>query len=179
MGIIGGQWFGQITLLSLVFGDNPQAYGNEVYVFDRKRGDGISIWDIKKRIGFVSPELHLYFSKHIANFTFITEGGAERADFANHLFDFYGINALKNQDFQQTWMGEQRLILLLKALVQNPELLILDEPFQGMDIAVIEKSKRLINDFCKDRTLIIVTHYKEEIPTCVEHFFNLKNEINI
>ena len=172
--LLGGNGSGKSTLLSLVFGDNPQAYCNEVYVFDRKRGDGMSIWDIKKRIGFVSPELHLYFSKHIANFTLVTEGVAERRDFANRLFDFYGINALKTQDFQQTSMGEQRLILLLKAIVQNPELLILDEPFQGMDIAVIEKSKQLINDFCKDRTLIIVTHYKEEIPTCVENFFNLK-----
>ncbi len=177
--LLGGNGSGKSTLLSLVFGDNPQAYCNEVYVFDRKRGDGMSIWDIKKRIGFVSPELHLYFSKHIANFTLVTEGVAERADFANHLFDFYGINALKNQDFQQTSMGEQRLILLLKALVQNPELLILDEPFQGMDIAVIEKSKRLINDFCKHRTLIIVTHYKEEIPTCVNIFFNLNSGVSI
>ena len=177
--LLGGNGSGKSTLLSLVFGDNPQAYCNEVYVFDRKRGDGMSIWDIKKRIGFVSPELHLYFSKHIANFTLVTDGVAERDDFAHRLFDFYGINLLKNQDFQQTSTGEQRLILLLKALVQNPELLILDEPFQGMDIAVIEKSKRLINDFCKDRTLIIVTHYKEEIPTCVEHFFNLKGGIYI
>ena len=176
--LLGGNGSGKSTLLSLVFGDNPQAYCNEVYVFDRKRGDGMSIWDIKKRIGFVSPELHLYFSKHIANFTLVTEGVIERVDFANQLFDFYGINALKTQNFQQTSMGEQRLILLLKALVQNPELLILDEPFQGMDIAVIEKSKRLINDFCKDRTLIIVTHYTEEIPTCVEHFFNLNNGVS-
>ena len=177
--LLGGNGSGKSTLLSLVFGDNPQAYCNEVYVFDRKRGDGMSIWDIKKRIGFVSPELHLYFSKHIANFTLVTEGVAERVDFANELFDFYGIQVLKNQDFQQTSMGEQRLILLLKAIVQNPELLILDEPFQGMDIAVIEKSKQLINDFCKHRTLIIVTHYREEIPTCIEHFFNLNNGISI
>ena len=176
--LLGGNGSGKSTLLSLVFGDNPQAYCNEVYVFDRKRGDGMSIWDIKKRIGFVSPELHLYFSKHIANFTLVTEGVIERADFANQLFDFYGINALKIQDFQQTSMGEQRLILLLKALVQNPELLILDEPFQGMGVEVIEKSKRLINDFCKDRTLIIVTHYKEEIPKCVQHFFNLTNGVS-
>ena len=177
--LLGGNGSGKSTILSLVFGDNPQAYCNEVYVFDRKRGDGMSIWDIKKRIGFVSPELHLYFSKHIANFTLVTEGVAERANFAHQLFDFYGINMLKTQDFQQTSMGEQRLILLLKALVQNPEFLILDEPFQGMDVAVIEKSKRLINDFCKHRTLIIVTHYKEEIPKCVEHFFNLNNGVSV
>jgi molybdate transport system ATP-binding protein len=166
---------GKSTLLSLIFGDHPQAYSNEVAVFDRKRGNGDSIWDIKSRIGFVSPELHLYFTGSISNFMLVTDGVADRSDFARSLFDFYGISELKKQDFQHTSTGEQRLILLLKALAQNPELLILDEPFQGMDKEVIEKTKQLINDFSKNRTLIIVTHYKEEIPSCVNQFLYLKD----
>ena len=108
-------------------------------------------------------------------------GGAFIPEMLYHNVETLRKNYLKiinSKDFQQTSMGEQRLILLLKALVQNPELLILDEPFQGMDIAMIEKSKQLINDFCKDRTLILVTHYIEEIPTCVEHFFNLNNGVS-
>lgn len=171
--LTGSNGSGKSTLLSLVYGDHPQAYSNEVYVFDRKRGDGVSIWEIKSRIGYVSPELHLYFSKHIANFTLVTEGVAERTEFANRLFEFYNIEKLKKQDFQQTSMGEQRLILLLKALVQNPEFLILDEPFQGMDVTVMEKSKQLIDDFCENRTLIFVTHYTEEIPSSIKKFMRL------
>ncbi len=173
--LLGENGSGKSTLLSLIFGDHPQAYSNEVVVFDRKRGNLDSIWDIKSRIGFVSPELHLYFTDNISNFMLVTEGLVERADFARSLFDFYGISHLKKQDFQHTSTGEQRLILLLKALVQNPELLILDEPFQGMDKDVIEKTKQLINDFSENRTLIIVTHYKEEIPSCVNQFLYLKD----
>ncbi len=173
--LLGENGSGKSTLLSLIFGDHPQAYSNEVVIFDRKRGNGDSIWDIKSRIGFVSPELHLYFTDNISNFMLVTEGLAERADFARSLFDFFGISNLKKQDFQHTSTGEQRLILLLKAFVQNAELLILDEPFQGMDKAVIEKTKQLINDFSKNRTLIIVTHYKEEIPSCVNQLLYLKD----
>ena len=172
--LLGENGSGKSTLLSLIFGDHPQAYSNEVVVFDRKRGNGDSIWDIKKRIGYVSPELHLYFTNHISNLHLVCDGKAERATFAHSLFDFYGIQALEKQDFQHISMGEQRLILLLKALVQNPELLILDEPFQGLDKEVIEKTKQLINDFCKNRTLILVTHYQEEIPICVENYLYLK-----
>lgn len=174
--VLGGEnGSGKSTLLSLVFGDHPQAYANKVEVFDRKRGNGDSIWDIKNRIGYVSPELHLYFTDNISNYILVTDGLKARADFADDLFDFYGINHLKKQDFQQTSTGEQRLILLLKALAQNPELLILDEPFQGMDEAVVEKTKELINIFSKGRTLIVITHYKEEIPSCVNKFLSLKD----
>src|SRR5690606_18816028 len=59
--LLGPNGAGKSTLLSLINGDNPQAYANELYLFDRKRGSGESIWDIKRKIGFVSPELHQYF----------------------------------------------------------------------------------------------------------------------
>ena len=59
---------GKSTLLSLITADNPQAYANEIYLFDKRRGRGESIWDIKKRIGYVSPELHLYFESFTTAF---------------------------------------------------------------------------------------------------------------
>jgi molybdate transport system ATP-binding protein len=59
--LLGPNGAGKSTLLSLINGDNPQAYANDIVLFDRKRGSGESIWDIKKKIGFVSPELHQYF----------------------------------------------------------------------------------------------------------------------
>lgn len=172
--LVGANGSGKSTLLSLIFGDHPQAYSNEVIVFDKKRGNGDSIWDIKNRIGFVSPELHLYFTEHISNFMLVTEGVAERAAFAHQLFEFYNLTAIKRQNFQESSTGEQRLILLLKALAQNPELLILDEPFQGMDKNTIEKTQYLINEFSKNRTLIIVTHYTTEIPQCVNKILKLE-----
>ena len=65
---------GKSTLLSLITADNPQAYANEIYLFDRRRGSGESIWDIKKKIGFVSPELHLYFDFSATCFEVIASG---------------------------------------------------------------------------------------------------------
>ena len=59
--VSGPNGAGKSTLLSLITADNPQAYANDIWLFDRRRGTGESIWDIKRKIGFVSPELHLYF----------------------------------------------------------------------------------------------------------------------
>ncbi len=65
---------GKSTLISLITGDHPQAYANKVFLFDKKRGSGESIWDIKKKIGFVSPELHWYFDKTISVYNTIASG---------------------------------------------------------------------------------------------------------
>ena len=56
--VSGHNGSGKSTLLSLVNGDNPQAFANEIYLFDKKKGSGESIWDIKQKIGYVSPEPH-------------------------------------------------------------------------------------------------------------------------
>jgi molybdate transport system ATP-binding protein len=59
--ITGPNGAGKSTLLSLILADNPQAYVNHVEVFGRCRGSGESIWEIKERIGWVSPEIHAYY----------------------------------------------------------------------------------------------------------------------
>jgi len=59
--LLGHNGAGKSTLLSLINGDNPQAYANNIILFDKKRGSGESIWDIKKKIGFISPEFYQYF----------------------------------------------------------------------------------------------------------------------
>jgi molybdate transport system ATP-binding protein len=172
--LLGGNGSGKSTLLSLIYGDHPQAYANDILLFDKKRGSGESIWDIKKRIGYVSPELHLYFTENISNFDLVTEGG-KNSRLAKQLFQYYDFNHLVKRDFQEISFGEQRLVLLIRALVQQPDLLILDEPFQGLDSYKIGLSKALLNEFCKDKTLIFVTHYKGEIPEIVTQVSHLKN----
>jgi molybdate transport system ATP-binding protein len=170
--LLGGNGSGKSTLLSLLYGDHPQAYANDILLFDKKRGSGESIWDIKKRIGYVSPELHLYFTENISNFELITEGG-KNSKLAKQIFQYYDFKHLANRDFQEISFGEQRLVLLIRALVQQPDLLILDEPFQGLDSNKIGLSKALLNEFCKNKTLIFVTHYKGEIPNIVTQILRL------
>jgi molybdate transport system ATP-binding protein len=176
--LLGGNGSGKSTLLSLMYGDHPQAYANDITLFDRKRGSGESIWDIKKRIGYVSPELHLYFTKNISNFDFCTEGGQKSTRLTKQLFNYYDFKHLIHRNFQEISFGEQRLVLLIRALVQDADLLILDEPFQGLDSYKIGLSKALLNEVCHDKTLIFVTHYKGEIPSIVSQIFHLKDGRN-
>ncbi len=72
--VSGHNGSGKSTLLSLITGDNPQAFANEIYLFDRKKGSGESIWDIKQKIGYVSPELHHYFDAACSCFEVVASG---------------------------------------------------------------------------------------------------------
>ena len=179
---------GKSTLLSLINADNPQAYANEIYLFDKRRGRGESIWDIKRKIGYVSPELHLFFDSSNTVFNVVASG----------LFDTIGLFRVVNEEQTTTiikWMkllqvdhfsnqllknlslGKQRLVLLARALVKDPPLLLLDEPSQGLDEEQAELLKNLIEQICEhaNKTLIYVTHLKEEIPSCVTKFIQLEN----
>lgn len=186
--ISGPNGAGKSTLLSLITGDNTQAYANEIYLFDKRRGSGESIWDIKKKIGYVSPEMHVFFDYSATCFETVASG----------LFDSIGlfrtVNAVQHQQIMQ-WLdffnlhtvqakrlsllstGEQRLALLARALVKNPPLLILDEPCQGLDPNQVQQFKQIINDICImfDTTMLYVSHYKAEIPECVTHFMRIEN----
>ena len=185
--VSGHNGSGKSTLLSLVNGDNPQAFANEIYLFDRKKGSGESIWDIKQKIGYVSPELHHYFdtatTAHdvIASGLFDTIGlfkkiKPEHKTIVDQWIGLLQINHLAQKRFKQLSNGEQRLVLLARALVKNPPLLILDEPCQGLDREVAQQFIALINRICVQlkKTLIYVTHYKEEIPACVTYTLELE-----
>lgn len=133
--LLGPNGSGKSTLLSLVTGDNPQAYANHIELFDRRRGSGESIWDIKKRIGYVSPELHLYYtafatceqvvaSGHFDSIGLHRRCSAEQMESAKKYLAMLGINYLEQKTFTRISTGEQRLVLLARALVKNPPLLI-------------------------------------------------------
>lgn len=179
---------GKSTLLSLINADNPQAYSNEIYLFDRRRGTGESIWDIKKRIGFVSPELHLFFDagnncfEVIASGLFDTIGlfrrvNDEQIRIVMDWMELLNISDLKLKPLFQLSNSQQRLVLLARALVKNPPLLILDEPCQGLDDDQMTFFKDMVNDICLEtgKTLIYVSHYPHEIPSCVDRFLRLES----
>ncbi|MDJ1481621.1 ATP-binding cassette domain-containing protein [Cytophagaceae bacterium YF14B1] len=184
--VLGPNGSGKSTLLSLINADNPQGYANDIFLFDRKRGSGESIWDIKSRIGFVSPELHLYFPKQTKVYTAIVSGlfntdGLYRTPTPEQelLIDDYihllNISHLSQKKLDELSTGEQREVLLARALVRNPPLLILDEPCQGLDTSRMRQFRDLINEICLqlNKTLLYVTHYEEEIPSCVTQILSL------
>lgn len=184
--LMGPNGSGKSTILSLITGDNPQGYQNDYDLFDRKRGSGESIWDIKHRIGFVSPELHLYFTrqtevwKAVASGLFDSAGlfkkltEEERAITDNYL-KFLNISHLSERKIYQLSTGEQRQVFLARALVKNPPLLLLDEPCQGLDYEHVTYFRDLVNELVLElnKTLIYVTHYEEEIPACVNKRLSL------
>ncbi len=184
--LLGPNGSGKSTLLSLITGDNPQAYANDFDLFDRKRGTGESIWDIKKKIGFVSPELHLYFPrdqnvwKVIASGLFDTMGlfrvlKPEHTAYLEEYIKAFELEAIKEKRLAQLSTGQQRLVLLARALVKNPPLLILDEPCQGLDTEQMLRFRDTVNAIGEhpDRTLVYVSHYTEEIPSCVNRTIRL------
>ena len=185
-GLIGPNGAGKSTLLSLIYADNPQSYANTLYLFDRKRGSGESIWDIKKRIGYVSPEIHLFYMENVPTLNIVGSGffdsiglyrkcTEEQQSIALAWMRVFGIEELKDRSFLTLSSGEQRLALLARAFVKDPDLIILDEPLHGLDISNKRKAARIIEQFCErpGKTLIYVTHYPHELPSCVDKRFEL------
>jgi molybdate transport system ATP-binding protein len=184
--LTGKNGSGKSTLLSLVYADNPQAYANAIYLFDRKRGNGESIWDIKRRIGYVSPEMHLYYNadipaSRIAGSGFFDSVGLHRTctpaqeATAREWLDAFDAGHLHDRRFHSLSSGEQRLVLLARAFVKDPDLLILDEPLHGLDCRHKQRVTRIIEQFCArpGKTLIYVTHYPHELPSCIDRMFQL------
>jgi molybdate transport system ATP-binding protein len=185
--VTGPNGAGKSTLLSLISADNPQAYANEIFLFDRKRGTGESIWDIKKNIGYVSPELHLFFDlgitcqEAVASGLFDTIGlfrkpGTTETSTVLEWMDIIGISSIKEKRLNQLSLGEQRLVMLTRALVKSPPLLILDEPCQGLDSEQTARFKNTIDQICgsTSTTLIYVSHYTQDVPSCISHHLQLK-----
>jgi molybdate transport system ATP-binding protein len=186
--ISGPNGAGKSTLLSLITGDNTKAYSNEIYLFDKRRGSGESIWDIKKNIGYVSPEMHVFFDYTATVFETVASGifdsiglfrqvtGEQREQVMQWL-RLFQLQKLERNLLSRLSAGEQRLVLLARALVKNPPLLILDEPCQGLDAAHIQQFREIVDDICNTfhTTLLYVSHYKEEIPSCVTKFLKIEN----
>jgi molybdate transport system ATP-binding protein len=185
--LTGHNGAGKSTLLSLITGDNPQAYANEIYLFDRRRGSGESIWEIKQKIGYLSPELELYFDPAATAFTTIASG----------LFDTIGLfRKLTPQQEEGVWewlkfldsandahrllsslpAGIRRMILLGRAMIRKPPVLVLDEPCQGLDSAQTAKTLEMIHRYCREfgASLIFVSHYSAEFPSCISHHLRLE-----
>ena len=185
--LTGPNGSGKSTLLGRVCAANPQSYACDISLFGRKRGSGESIWDIKKHIGYVSPELHRSFKRDITAERIVANGlrdfhglftkaNEEEIRTARKCLERFGAGHLAGTSFLNMSSGEQRIVLLARAFVKNADLLILDEPFHGLDDENVRMVRGIIEEYCQnpDNTLLMVTHRMEELPSCIDHNLTLK-----
>lgn len=178
---------GKSTLLSLVCADNLQSYACDIALFGRKRGSGESIWEIKKNIGYVSPEMHRSYLRNLPVIDIVASGlhdtiglyvqtPREELEICDWWLETFGIAALRNKSFLKISSGEQRLVLLARAFVKDPALLILDEPLHGLDTYNRRKAKAIIEAFSQRRgkTMLFVSHYESELPNTIDKRLFLK-----
>ena len=171
---------GKSTLISLLIGENPQAYSQNFSLFGKKRGSGESIWELKKPIGFVAPELSRYFPRNqslrkvILSGFFDTLGlfksvTPEQEALAHTWMEAFQLQDLAEKYFFELSLAQQRWALLARALIKKPQLLILDEASQGLD----EQQRDLFRNTLQDlltripTAVIYVSHYEEDVPPCV------------
>ncbi|SFU15882.1 molybdate transport system ATP-binding protein [Algoriphagus locisalis] len=176
----GANGSGKSTLISLLIGENPQAYSQNLWLFGRKRGTGESIWDVKRPTGFVAPELSRFFPanqtcrKVILSGLFDTMGlfkkvSAEQENLAREWMTLFHLEAVENIPINRLSLENQRWTLLARALIKQPKLLILDEASQGMDEFQRRLFKETVQQICERSaiTLVYVSHYAEDVPEAV------------
>lgn len=174
---------GKSLLLSMVCADNPQGYANAITLFDRRRGTGESIWEIKDAIGYVCPEMQLYFKSNDSVKEIIIQGmrnslnryiktTPEENEAAKEWMKVLEISHLSDRKFSELSSGEQRIVMLARALAKQPELMVLDEPLHGLDGDHKRRIKKIISELVEKNgaTLIYVSHYIAEVPECVKYF---------
>ncbi|MEL2239570.1 molybdate ABC transporter ATP-binding protein ModF [Leclercia adecarboxylata] len=181
--IVGPNGAGKSTLLSLITGDHPQGYSNDLTLFGRRRGSGETIWDIKKHIGYVSSSLHLDYRVSTTVRNVILSGyfdsiGIYQAvsdrqhKLAQQWLDILGMdNRVADAPFSSLSWGQQRLALIVRALVKHPTLLILDEPLQGLDPLNRQLIRRFVDVLISEgeTQLLFVSHHAEDAPACITH----------
>jgi molybdate transport system ATP-binding protein len=186
--VLGPNGSGKTTLLSLLLGDNPQAYANDVFVFGRKRGSGESIWELKERIGWVSPELHLHFNEAMTCAAVVGSGfhdsvglfepptRVQQAAIAFWL-EHFQLTPFAEAPLFGLSVGLQRMALLARALVKRPALLVLDEPCQSLDAPHRELIIRTVNELIASSTaaVLYVTHRADELPRSINRALQLSH----
>jgi len=183
--VTGSNGAGKSTLVSLIYGDHPQAYSNSITLFDVPRGTGESIWDIKRKIGFTSPELHMYFRydhraidvvlSGLGDGFFVNNPSPVQRKLALQLFTYFGIEEKVEATFPTLSTGMQRLLFFMRAIIKKPRVLLLDEPYQGMDRATIMKCNQLLELMLGEHhTLIFISHFQDEIPAFCNHVLSLE-----
>ncbi|AHG74585.1 ModF protein [Mannheimia varigena USDA-ARS-USMARC-1296] len=191
--IKGPNGAGKSTLLSIITGDHPQSYANKVRLFGRQRGTGETIWEIKKNIGYVSSQLHMDYRVNCSALEVILSGFFDSIGVYQQVPNALQLKAMEwlerlnlaqfaKKPFRSLSWGQQRLLLITRAMVKHPPILILDEPLQGLDGINRKLVKQFIEQLVTNSQtqLLFVSHQDSDAPNCITHLFEFvpKGETN-
>lgn len=178
--IMGPNGCGKSTLLSMLNGENVKAYGQDVQLFGRGKGSGETIWDVRKHIGTVSTVVQRQYARGVSVMEVVMSGfydsvglyddaGSQQLSVAQQWLDIVGVGGLLKQRYRDLSYGQQRLVLLARAMVKQPSLLILDEPCIGLDDANRALILGLIDRLVENRRthILFVSHVADERPHCI------------
>jgi molybdate transport system ATP-binding protein len=186
-GLAGPNGSGKTTLLSLIQGDNPQAYAVDIRLFGVQPESTQTLWSLRRKIGWLSPEFHMHYPPGWSCLDVVCSGffntvglyepcATRHRAAARGWLRRFGLAERAEKSFGELSLGDQRLVLLARAVVKKPKLLVLDEPCQGLDAAhrlsILAAVDRLIGQ--TGASLIFVTHHAREMPECVTHMLELK-----
>lgn len=172
--LVGPNGSGKSTLVSMISGDNPKAYGQNMVLFGRRKGSGETIWDIKRNIGYFTPGMMVHFTRNETVENMLISGLNDsvglyvkptdlQKDMAESWIAMLG-DAFRGKMFQQLSVGQQRMVMVARAMIKHPPLLILDEPTIELDDANSELFIEMINAIAAERKMavIYVSHRDEE-----------------
>lgn len=171
---------GKSTLLGLIDGDNHKAYGQPVFLFGRRRGSGESVWDIKSHFGVVSNDLHNRYVKGWRVLDVVVSGffdslglyddsGASESACARDWLRVLGLSEIEREYYHELSFGQQRLVLLARAMVKQPLILVLDEPCVGLDDYHSQLLLDMV-DFIAQQgqtQILFVSHSADHTPACI------------
>jgi len=184
--ILGPNGSGKSTIVKLILGDNLQAYANQVFLFGKRKGSGETLWEIKRQIGAVSSELQVQYRKKMSAYDVIASGfydsiglyqypTPKQKAIVDGWIELLKIGDISNQPYHQLSYGQKRMILLARAMVKSPALLIMDEPCHGLDISNRRRILRIIEMIGGTPThLLYVTNHRDEILNCITHVMRLQ-----
>jgi len=181
--VMGENGAGKSTLLGMLTADHPQIYNNDITLLGERPGRGLNIWDHKAKLGFFSPELALQYREDLTLLEVLCTGFTpnlckadnptwEEKSKAREWLKYLGFEDV-NQNVRTLSPIDKRLVLMARAAIRPPKVLLLDEPSQGLKGEYREKLFHLLQLLSTETTLILVSHYEEEWPPCMTHLLRM------
>ena len=181
--VMGENGAGKRTLLGMLTADHPQIYKNDITLLGERPGHGLNIWEHKAKLGFFSPELALQYREDLSLSEVLCTGftsnlcKAENTTWEERAKAKEWLNYLGFEDVDARYRSlspiDKRVVLMARAAIRPPKVLLLDEPTQGLKGEYREKIFSLLQLLSKETTIILVSHYEEEWPPCMTHLLRM------